>query len=160
MTGKRVDFADASTANATILAMIDVLHDRARAGDEDGVGGMLRMLAQAFAGVSRLLGRRVSGISSARLGASPPPERWKDMGPEDILSEMEMYKNVEEAAIELKRRRIAGARSADQRRLDAEVERMRRKFKAAVRSAKAWISKHWPGHWTEKEDHRYGNYLP
>jgi hypothetical protein len=157
---KRLDFADASSAAAMIFAMIDVLHESVRTKDKESIHEMLEMLAQATAGVTRLLQGRRTQMSSHRLGGAFPPESWKDMGPSQILHEVAVHVAIEEGLIELKDIRIPGARTADRKKLSAQVAKMRRKLVQFIRSAKAWITAHWPEAWTEKEDYIYRSYLP
>jgi hypothetical protein len=160
MKAKKLDFPDASSATATIFAMIDILRESVRAKDKEAIHQILGMLAQATAGVTRLLKIRHAQMGRHSLGASFPPEHWKDMGPAQILHEVAEHVAIEEALMELKRERFPGARSADLKKLSAQVGKMRRKLQQFVRSSRAWIKGRWPEAWTEKEESEYGRFFP
>ena len=163
MGAQQMDFRDSETAATTVFSIFDVLKETVQARDKESLHCVLVLLTQAAAGVVRLLCRRRSGIRTARvrvgLGAALPPDRWRDMGPEEILKELYEFKEIEQAFLASKQERIKEARTADQKRLSAQIQRILREMKASVRAARTWIVRHWPDYWTQKEEDEFQGYL-
>lgn len=156
----RLDFADTQIARHTIEAVAQTLAEKGRERDTQAVRTLYGLLADAMSGVTRLMNRLGRGLRAASgLGAAFPPERWKDLSAQDILLDLWNLIAIEETAIEAKQSRMPGSRSAEAKRLRSEVARSIRTLKAQVRSARAWIIKHWPDAWTEIEETEFSRWL-
>jgi hypothetical protein len=156
---EKIDFADTETALVTVRAMAATLDEVVSSGDRAATKTMYVILADAMAGVTRLIHKLGTGLPRPSLSATFPPDSWRDISPEAILRDLANLVAIEDLAIAIKQAKLPYSRSAEAKRLSQEINRSIRKLKAKVISAKAWIQKHWPDAWTEKEESDYRGWL-
>ena len=154
-----LEFADTETARVTVEAMVATFGEVVAEGDRPGIRAVYRMLGDAMAGVTRLINRLGTGLGRASLGASFPPERWKDVSPDEIIRDFHNLVAIEELAIGIKQAKVPGSGSAEARRLSQEIPRSIRSLRNKVASGKAWIQKHWPEAWTDREESDFERWL-
>lgn len=159
MEPEKFDFSDSWTAYVTIEAMLDVLYRAVDERNASAVNHMHGMIADAIAGVGRLIDRLGRGLGGRSLGASFPPDRWKDMSPREILLDLHNFVGVDQLAIDALRAKLPGSRTAAQKRLSNEIQSMQEKLRNKVFAAKAWIIKNSPGTWTRKEGENFKEWL-
>ena len=120
--------------------------------DIQATKAMYLMLAEAVAGVTKLTQALGAGLSGASMGGSFPPDRWKDMSPEEIFLDFRNLVAIDGIGIQIQQAKIPGSRTAEARQLSQQVRSLNKKLRNKIGSARAWIKKHRPGSWTENED--------
>lgn len=156
MAREKIDFADSDSARITIQAMASVFHETS--GDAAATRLMYANLANATAGVTRLVRKLSSGTRRPSLGAFPP-SIWKDMGPDEILRDFANLIAIDKILIDVKEAKVPGSRSGEQKRLSQEIARLKKTLKNKVVNGKAWIQKYWPDAWTDQEENDYKEWL-
>jgi hypothetical protein len=146
---ERYKFADLETAWNTIASIIDVMEEYYKANDRSGLKGTVAYLADATAAFVRFL--RMRNPHCISLGATTDREYWKDMGPQDILGIVSYESKIAHTIINAKQVLLKDVRSASQKRLSAEINKMIHEAKRRVKEAKEYIEKYWPGHWQPDE---------
>ena len=142
-------FLDLETAWHTIASIIDVIREYYAANDRSGLKATVAYLADATAAFVRFLKtRRPHRIS---LGAISDRELWKDMGPGEILATISYEAKIAGIIIDAKQTLLKDVRSASQKRLSVEINKMIRETKRRIAEAKEYIDRYWPGHWQADE---------
>lgn len=159
MSREVIDFSDTETALVTVQAMTATLDEVLADNDPHATLAMYAMLADAFSGVTGLIQRLGAGLGHVSLGASFPPDRWKDLSPDNIIRDLENLVLIEELGIEIKQAKLPGSGGAEAKRLSQEITRSIKTLKSKVINAKAWIQKYWPDAWTEKEESDFQRWL-
>lgn len=145
----RFEFLDLESAWHTVASIVDVMTEYRAARDRSGLEAATEYLADATAAFVRFLKmRRPHRIS---LGVTSDREFWKDLGPDEILAIISYEARITGKIVDAKRDLLKGARTASQKRLSAEVNKLIREAKRRVKEAKEYLDRHWPGHWLADE---------
>lgn len=158
MVRERIDFTDTESALVTIRAMAMVFYETVSDGNVAAIQLMYGTLADATSGVIRLVRNLSTGIRRLSMGAFPPAI-WKDMGPGEILRDLENLVAIDTVLIEIKEAKLPRSRTGQQKRLSEEVSRLKKTLKNKVINAKSWIQKYWPDAWADKEEYDYREWL-
>lgn len=159
MRCKALAFADTETALITIQAMAVTFDEAVVSQDIQATKVMYRMLAEAVAGVIKLMKPLGTGLSGASMGDSFPPAKWKDMSTEEVFRDFRNLVAIDGIGMQIQQAKIPGSRTAEARQLSQQVRSLNKKLKNMVGSARAWIKKNRPGTWTENEDEEFWEWL-
>lgn len=155
----RIEFGNVWQASQTIFAIIHVLRSHMRQGHRPEVAYLMEMLSQNVAAATRLLdASKRLGVRTA-LGAGFPSESWKDLGPKEALEWLRQYVAVEEGLIDLKQDALPFSRTAEAKKLSAQIAKMRKSLNAGVARVRKWMLKVWPAQWTETEEREFARHL-
>jgi hypothetical protein len=146
----RFEFLDLESAWHTVASIVDIMAEFHAARDRSGLEASTAYLADATAAFVRFLRmRRPHRIS---LGVTSDREFWKDLGPREILAIVSYEARIAGTIVDAKEELLKGVRTASQKRLSAEINKLIRESKRRVKEAKEYLNKHWPDHW-EADEH-------